>query len=222
MALELTFIEPCGIEAAERRRQAAECADERKLRRDDVDHETEASSLRKLQTVFGLALHVDERITRREKVPNQVVAGISCHREIADGIRGIEGATDQIVARSQMSGPRDDEHAEGQIRAGPEPLQPTPFDQVVAEPAEAEAGLVVAKSRSGDHAKPDIGITGRIGVAVFQAEIDHSADEQRKQIRIREHGRCQHLGQNIQGGHGFWFAHQGQIDELLNLAASEQ
>src|SRR5882762_2577846 len=88
-ALELKFIELRVVEAAERRRQAAECADERKLRRDDVDHETEAGFLSKLQASLGFALHVDKRIAGREKVAYQVLPRICRLREIADGIQGI-------------------------------------------------------------------------------------------------------------------------------------
>jgi hypothetical protein len=42
-----------------------------------------------------------------------------------------------------------------------------PFDQVVSKPAEPKAGLVVAKTGSGNCANVDVRKTGRIGVAVF-------------------------------------------------------
>src|SRR5262249_51715619 len=98
MALDLKFVELRTVEAAESLRQAAECADERKLRRDDVDRITEAGILSKLQTLLGFALHVDERFTGRKKTPNEVVACIGHVGEIADGTRGIECATNQSVA----------------------------------------------------------------------------------------------------------------------------
>ena len=48
------------VKAAESRSQATKCADERKLRRDEIDYETEAGFLSKRQALLGLALHVDE------------------------------------------------------------------------------------------------------------------------------------------------------------------
>ena len=65
----------------------------------------------------------------------------------------------------------------------------------------------------------NVGITGRIGVAVFQAEINYPPEEQRKQICVRKECRRQGLVHNFHSGHGCGFAHHGQIDELLDLAA---
>ena len=85
-----------------------------------------------------------------------------------------------------MSGPGHGVDAEPYVRPGLEPLQPTPLDQVIAELTEPKAGLVVPKTRSGNGATMDVGITGRIGVAVFQAEIDYPPEEQGKQIPVRK------------------------------------
>src|SRR5262249_18450179 len=168
-------------------------------------------------------LHVDERITRREKVHDQAVAAIARAREVADGMRDLEGATDQIAAGSHMLGPRHDDIAEHHIRARFEALQPTLFYQVAAEPTEPKAGIVVAKTRSGNEAaQPDIGTTGRISVAVFQAKIDHPADGQEIQVSIRKQCRYHDLVQNIQRCESYRVAHHGQIEERLNLAAAEQ
>src|ERR1700726_1524558 len=121
-----------------------------------------------------------------------------------------------------MFGPWKDESCETQIYAGLKPLQSTPFDQVVAELAEAKAGLVVAKTRSGNRANLDVRRTGRIGVAVFKAEIDHPADEQRMQIRIDIQCSRHDLDHHVECGHVFRVVHQGQVDELLDLAMSKQ
>src|SRR5215471_20946351 len=134
MALDPALIKALVVETAEARRHAAEGADQPKLRGDDVDHETKPGLLGKREAFLGLALHVDERITRREKVRDQVVTAIGPEREVADGMRDIEGTTHQIAAGAHMFRPRHDELAENHIYASFEALQPTVFHQVVAEP----------------------------------------------------------------------------------------
>ena len=66
-----------------------------------------------------------------------------------------------------MFGPGHSVDTEPYVRPGLEPSQPTQFDQIIAKLAQPEAGLVVAKTRSGEGATMNVGITGRIGVAVF-------------------------------------------------------
>ena len=117
-----------------------------------------------------------------------------------------------------MFGPGHSVDAEPYVRPGLEPPQPTPLDQVIAELAQPKTGLVVAKTRSGKGATMNVGITGRIRVAVFQAEINDPPEEQGKQICVRKECRRQGLVQNFHSGHGFGFAHHGQIDELFDLA----
>ena len=109
---------------------------------------------RKRETMLGFALRLSERISRREKVRDQVVAAVGRKSEVADPVRGIERATHQIAARPDMSRPRHDEIAEVHIGPGLEALQSTLLDQLIAELAEAKSGLIVAEVRSGDHAKP--------------------------------------------------------------------
>jgi hypothetical protein len=73
MALEPELIKPLAVETAEDRRQAAEGADQPKLYGESVHHETKPAFLGKLEAFLGFSLHVDERITHREKVRDQVV-----------------------------------------------------------------------------------------------------------------------------------------------------
>jgi len=120
-------------------------ADQPKLPDESVDHETKPGFLGKLEACLGFSLHVDERITRGEKVRDQVVAAIAREHKVAACIRDLEGATDHIAAGAHMFGPRHDEIAENLIGASFEALQPTLFNQVVAELAEPKAGSVVAE-----------------------------------------------------------------------------
>ena len=83
-----------------------------------------------------------------------------------------------------MSGPRDDQNGERQADAASKASEALPFRKVIAELTEPKASLVVAKMRAGDHAKPDIRITGRIGVAMLQAQIDQSACDEGREVCI--------------------------------------
>ena len=68
MALEPKLIKLLIVEGAEFRRQATEGPDKPELRGDDVNDETEPHLLRKLEAILGFTLHLNERISRREKV----------------------------------------------------------------------------------------------------------------------------------------------------------
>jgi hypothetical protein len=72
-ALHLEFIELLAVEAAEGCGEPAERANDRKLRRNDVDRETEAGFLAKLQASLGLALRVDEGLTGQAEDGNQMI-----------------------------------------------------------------------------------------------------------------------------------------------------
>ena len=76
MAFELKLIELPIIKATEFRSQTTEGPDESGLWDDGVDDETEPNLLRKLKATLGLALDLNERISRREKVRVQDIAGV--------------------------------------------------------------------------------------------------------------------------------------------------
>src|SRR5260370_26597633 len=120
-----------------------------------------------------------------------------------------------------MSRPRQDETSEAHIGPGLEALQSVPFDQVMAEPAEAVCRLIVAEARSGDHAKPNVGEARAVTVATLEAEIDRPTDDQGKQVRIRMQARRPDLGQNVHRRKGCRAAHQRQLDQILDHAAPE-
>src|SRR4029450_3086681 len=71
-ALDPALIKALVVETAEDRRQAAEGADQPKLRGEDCDQQTKPGFLGKREAFLGLALPVDERLTRREKMRDQV------------------------------------------------------------------------------------------------------------------------------------------------------
>ena len=119
------------VEATETRRKAAKIADQRKLRRDDVNDGPETGFLGKLQALLGFVLHVGKRIADRQKPVIQIEARIRRKREIADAIGGIKRSTVQVPLGAQMFGPRDDENNEIQVCPGLESLKPAPFDQVI-------------------------------------------------------------------------------------------
>ena len=73
MALEPKLIKLLIVEGAEFRRQAAQRPDQPELGGDDVNDETEPRLLREGEPILGFALHLGERIARREKVRVQVL-----------------------------------------------------------------------------------------------------------------------------------------------------
>ena len=87
MALEPQLVELLIVKRAEFRRQAAQRPDQPELRGDDVDDETEPHLLRKRETMLGFALHLDERIARREKVRIRLIAAVGRKSEVADLVR---------------------------------------------------------------------------------------------------------------------------------------
>src|SRR5262245_18716562 len=136
--------------------------------------------------MLDLALHLDERIARREHVGVQMGAAVCRISGVADLACALEGAANEVAARLQVSRPGKDETSEDHIGPGLKAPQSALFDQVRAEPTEAKCGLVVAEERTGDRAKPDIGGARTIAIAVFEAEIDHPAHGQGKEVPIRE------------------------------------
>ena len=96
-ALDPKLVELLIVEGAEFRRQAAERPDQPELRGDDVNDKTEPHLLREREAMLGFALHLDERIARREKVRVQVVAAVGRKSEVADLVRRLEarGAPDR-------------------------------------------------------------------------------------------------------------------------------
>jgi hypothetical protein len=130
-AFEFKFIEMPIVEATETRRKAAKIVDQRKLRRDDVNHGSETGFLGELQALLGFVLHVGKRIADRQKPVIQIDARIRRKREIADAIGGTKRSTVQVPLGAQMSGPRDDENNEIQVCPGLESLEPAPFYKVI-------------------------------------------------------------------------------------------
>src|SRR5260370_20066999 len=221
MALESKLIKLSILKGAEFRRHATEGPDKPELHSDDVTDETEPSLPRKLEAILGFTLHLHERISRCQKVCVQVDAAVHCKTEVADLVRGLERPMYQGAASPDMFRRWDQVTSEDHIGPGPEALQAAFFDQFIAEPAESKSGLVVAEVRSSYLTKPYIGNTRTFAVAPLEAEIDRPADGQGKKVRLRKQCRRQDLGQNIQSREGCGVAHQGQLDELLDLAASE-
>src|SRR4051812_20690813 len=81
------------VKATEIRRRAAERPNETELRGDGVDGKTEPHLPRKRETTLGFALHLIERIARREKVRVRVGAAVRRKSEVTGLIRRLKRAT---------------------------------------------------------------------------------------------------------------------------------
>src|SRR5215467_7306354 len=157
MLFKSKLIECRIVKGAKLRGQAAQCPDKSDLRTDVINDETKPKIWRKRETFLGFTLHFNERISRREKIRDQMVTAIGRKGKVADFVRGIEGPTHQVAAGLNMPRPGYDHISEAQVRSSLETLQPAFFDQVIAKLAETEACLVIVEPRSRYHGKPYIG-----------------------------------------------------------------
>src|SRR5262245_34090806 len=155
-ALDPKLIELLIVKTAECRCQPTERPDQRELHGDDVTDATVSNLPGKLEAILGCALHLDERIARREHVVVQKVAGVGRIREVAGLERRREPATHQLAAIPDMARPGENGASKSQIGPGLEALKTAPFNQVIAEPTEAICRLIVAEARAGDHAKHSV------------------------------------------------------------------
>src|SRR3984893_6903590 len=212
MALDPKLIKLLIVEAAKRRRQSPESPDQGELCGHSVNDGPEPCFLRKSETILGLTLRIIERVARREKVGGQLAAAERRVSDVANLVCCLERAVHQIPASPDMFRPGQNDISKVHIGPGLEALPSASFDQVIAEPAEAVSGLVVAESRSGERAKQYVGEARTVAVAALEAEIDRSAGNQGKQIPIRIECRRHEFGQNIQSGERGRIAHQGQVD----------
>src|SRR3984885_12883265 len=169
------------IKGSKCRRPSAKRPDQPELRGSDVNDEAEPRLPRKCEHCLGFRLRIGQRVARRQKVGDQVVAAVGHVSEVALLICHLQRTAQQITRRPDMSRPRQDESSETHIGPGLEPRQSVLFNQVIAEPAESKAGLVVAEARSGDVAEPHIGEARTVTVATLKAEIDRATDDQGKQ-----------------------------------------
>ena len=110
MPLESNFIKLPVVKEAEFRRQATEGPDKPKLCGDEVNDVTEPGLLGKLEATLGFPLHLNQRISSRQKVRVQVVAAVSRKSEVAGLVRGLESATQQITASPEMFRPWHDSY----------------------------------------------------------------------------------------------------------------
>src|SRR5260370_35628590 len=108
MALEPQLIKLPIVKGAECRRQAAQGSDKPELCCNNVNDVTNPGLLRKLEAILGLALHLHERIARREKVRIQVDAAVRRKGRVTDLVGRLKRATHQVAPSPDMfrPGPR--------------------------------------------------------------------------------------------------------------------
>src|ERR1700681_632524 len=186
MALQPLLIKLLIVKRSEFRRQATQRPDQPKLGVVNVGGIPEPHLLRKRETTLDLALHLVERITRREEVRVQIATAISCKLKVADIVCGLEGPAQQIADSLDMSRPGEDLNCEVVIGPGLEAVQSAFLDQIIPELAEAKPGLVVAETRTGDCTKPFQMGARTVAEAALEAQTDRSADDQGKQVEVRK------------------------------------
>src|SRR5262249_44666070 len=106
--------------------------------------------------MLGLALHIDERITRHEEVRGHDETGVRRISEIADPGCDVERAAKQITTSVDMFRPR---HETSAVQVGPglEAPQPSLLHQFIAKLGKSKSSVVVAEACAGDRSEPRIG-----------------------------------------------------------------
>jgi len=132
------------------------------------------------------ALYLNQRISGREHVRIQLGAGIRRKGNVADLGCSIESGLQRTTTIPDMFCPWQDMSSERQIGSGLKALQPTTLDKFIAEPTKSISGLVVAETRSGEHAQPHIRETRTVAVAVLEAEINRATDGKGKKVQVGE------------------------------------
>src|SRR5215467_1742122 len=90
-----------------------------------------------------------------------------------------ESATHHVPAGPDMSRPRQNDVAERIQGSSPKAPQSAFLDQIVPELTETKSCLIVAEARSGYNCEPYICKRRPIAVAILQAEIHDSTDDDR-------------------------------------------
>src|ERR1700688_5210523 len=133
--------------------------------------------------MLGLALRVDERIARGEKVRRHQVPGERRIIEITGLGCDVERAAKQISGAPDRFCPQH-KTPEVQVGLGLKPPQPSLLYQFIAELGEAKPGLIVAENRAGDRSDPFIREARPITVAAFETETDRRRSNQEMEIRV--------------------------------------
>src|SRR5215468_4381709 len=126
---------------------------------------------------LNLSLHLNERISRRQHMGDQLAPAVRPDGKIANLIGRRDRATQQIAASFHMFRPGCDQ-AEDLIRRGLEALEVASFAQFIAKPGKAIPGLVIAEPRAGEHTNTNVGDARSVAVAMLDTEIDGAAGRQ--------------------------------------------
>src|SRR3984885_13427199 len=105
---------------------------------DDIADMYQLRLLRKRETTLRLALNFAEWISRCQKILDQIQAAVPPHKhEVADLVRDFESAMQEITCSPDVLSIWDQEMREQHVGPGLETLQPTSFDQLASNLAEA-------------------------------------------------------------------------------------
>ncbi len=218
MGLGRGFVVVGVVEAAEAWRQAAQRADQAHLRRAQIHNHAEARFARELQPALRIGLDSRQFVAGRQAVGDQSIPAVGGEGQIAHAVRGVECAPDQLAPAGERLEPGHHHVAEDNVRARLVALQSALLDQIVTKPAETIAVLVIAEARPGERREEHIAEAGPIALAVFEAQVEHAAKNQRGQVLVEEECRGDDLGENVQHVQYVGVAGQRQIDQVLDAA----
>src|SRR5580698_4288535 len=157
MALEALLVEPVVAKRAELLRRSADCEDETKLRRHNVNDRAEPCLSPELECRLGFELHLRERSCAGQTVRDEIAVRIGRIGLIAGFKRGLQPTAKQWNARLNMAHPWNNRATAAEIHASFEPLEALLFDEIKTELAEPQTGSVVAEPRANDRIQEGIG-----------------------------------------------------------------
>src|SRR5262249_40598959 len=116
-ALDPPFIKPLIVKAAKLGRKSPESPNQRELRCDDVNSQSEPRLRRERQAVFRFDLRLRQRLAGEDKVRIQIVACVGCILDITDAVCSFESPKLQITASSHVFHPGHDKQREANKRS---------------------------------------------------------------------------------------------------------
>src|SRR5260221_1107723 len=216
MLLEPALIELRVVKGAELWSQAAKGSNQSKSHGNVVGSKLKPHLSSELEPVFGLSLHLLERISASEKVGNHVTRAKSRIREIAAFFSGVESTSVPDAAIAQMPSPRSNVMAKGIVDATFKTVQSAFLSEIDGELAKPESRSVLPQLRTQDRAKQGVGVTRCVTVAVFKAKVYHVGADKVMQIFVGVPGWCGQYRKDVKRCSAIGISHQRQLNKLLN------
>src|SRR4051812_31326163 len=120
-----------------------------------------------------------------------------------------------------MPPPRHSRGPAREVGAGFEPVQALLVDQIETEFAEADAGWIVAEPAANHRVHAAIGVTRPIAVAMRDAQVRHSQQDQAPQISVYVESRRREVHEDFHRGLPVSVAHERQVEQRFDRSTAK-